>query len=276
MGNKLPVVAAIPNYNMGDNLHRLLPQVLAQGYDGVYVLDDASTDHSADVVRQFGDDVTFVRSPRNQGAGANRNQIIDQVADRSLIHFVDADMELQTEGIPTTARELFARYAGDGVGLVGGLVCKQDGSQEPHNYGAVFSAWGGLSSGFPLMIDRLRSHPQLARAAQRLVGPIMKGWPNILTTPTPAPAYWLHEGNMLVDSDVLRSLGGYDPVLRCHETQDLAIRMEKRGIKRQFDPAIKVLHLHIDVRGKNRNKWANRAVLQLIHKHGFLRWLCDT
>lgn len=70
MGTKTPVVAAIPNYNMGHNLNRLLPEVLAQGYDAVYVLDDASTDDSADVVRQFGSDVKFVRSPRNQGAGA--------------------------------------------------------------------------------------------------------------------------------------------------------------------------------------------------------------
>jgi GT2 family glycosyltransferase len=275
VGKKLPVVAAIPNYNMGDNLHRLLPQVLAQDYDGVYVLDDASTDHSADVVRDFGSDITLVRSRHNRGAGANRNQIIDQVDDRTLIHFIDADMELQTIGIPATAREVFARYTDQGVGLIGGLVCRLDGSQEPHNYGAVFSAWGGLTSGLPLMIDRLRANPHLAQAAQRLMGPIMKDWPNILASPAPTPAYWLHEGNMLVDSGVLRSLGGYDPVLRCHETQDLAIRMEKRGIERQFDPAIKVLHLHIDVRGKNRNKWANKAVLQLIRKHGFLRWLCD-
>jgi GT2 family glycosyltransferase len=271
----MPVVAAIPNYNMGHNLDILLPQVLAQGYDGVYVLDDASTDHSADVVGRFGSDVTFVRSPRNRGAGANRNQIIDQVGDGTLIHFVDADMELQTDRIPETAREVFARYADRGVGLIGGLVCRHDGSQEPHNYGAVFSAWGGLTSGLPLLIDRLRTNPRLAAAAQRLAGPLMKDWPNVLATPTPTPAYWLHEGNMLVDSGVLRSLGGYDPVLRCHETQDLAIRMEKRGIGRQFDPEIKTIHLHIDVRGKNRNRWANTAVRQLIRKHGLMRWLCD-
>lgn len=275
MGTKTPVIAAIPNYNMGENLRTLLPQVLMQGYDEVYVLDDASTDHSADVVAQFGSDVTLIRSRHNLGAGANRNQIIDRVCDGTLIHFVDADMELLTAAIPTAARELFARYADRGVGLIGGLVCRHDGSQEPHNYGAVFSAWGGLTSGLPLAVDRLRGRPRLAEALQRLVGPIMKDWPNILAPPSPTSAYWLHEGNMLVDARVLRALGGYDPVLRCHETQDLAIRMENRGILRQFDPAIKVMHLHIDVRGNNRSAWANSAVLQLIRKHGVLRWLCD-
>ena len=64
MPKELPVGAAIPNYNMGENLRRLLPQVLAQHYDAVFVLDDASTDDSADVVSEFGADVKLARSPR--------------------------------------------------------------------------------------------------------------------------------------------------------------------------------------------------------------------
>jgi len=81
LAKELPVIAAIPNYNMGDNLRRLLPQVLAQHYNAVFVLDDASTDHSVDVVSGFGGEVKLVRSPENRGAGANRNQIIDHVHD---------------------------------------------------------------------------------------------------------------------------------------------------------------------------------------------------
>jgi glycosyltransferase involved in cell wall biosynthesis len=63
MVRQLPVVAAIPNFNMADSLRRLIPQVMAQCYDAVYVLDDASTDHSFDVVNEFGSDVTMVQSP---------------------------------------------------------------------------------------------------------------------------------------------------------------------------------------------------------------------
>src|SRR4029077_5074528 len=100
MAERLPVVAAIPNYNMGDNLGKLLPQVLAQRYDGVFVLDDASTDHSVEVIAQFDDEVKVVRSPENRGAGANRNQIIDYVGDGAIIHFIDADMDLATAEIP--------------------------------------------------------------------------------------------------------------------------------------------------------------------------------
>lgn len=275
MPTELPVVAAIPNYNMGDNLCRLLPQVLAQHYDAVFVLDDASTDHSVDVVSEFGDEVKLVRSPDNRGAGANRNQIIDHVGDGALIHFIDADMDLETPDTPAVAREVVQRYAGRRVGMVGGLVSRVDGSQEPGNYGAVFSLWGSSTSNLPLIIDRLRDKPRLAGAVQRLAAPFMRDWPNVLESPAAAPAYWLHEGNILVYSSLFRSVGGYDPVLRSHEVQDLAIRLEKIGIKRQFDPTIRVVHHHIDVRGKNRRKWENRALLYLIRKHGLFRFLTD-
>ena len=111
MAKQSPVVAAIPNYNMADNLRKLLPQILTQRYDRVFVLDDASSDHSVDVVSGFSDEVKLLRSRENGGAGANRNQIIDHVEDGAIIHFIDADMELKTAETPTVAREVFARYA---------------------------------------------------------------------------------------------------------------------------------------------------------------------
>ena len=275
MPKELPVVAAIPNYNMGDNLRRLLPQVLAQQYDAVFVLDDASTDDSADVVSQFGADVKFVRSRENRGAGANRNQIIDQVEDGALIHFIDADMDLETSEIPTVAREVAERYADRGVGMIGGLVTLANGRQEWCNHGAVLSLWGNATGLLQFSIDRLREKPRLAGAIRRVVGPAIRDWPNTLEPPAPAPAYWVHEGNMLVYSTIFRSIGGFDPALRAQEIQDLSTRLEKRGIKRQFDPSIRVVHHHIDVRGKNRHKWENNATRYLIRKHGLYRFLTD-
>jgi GT2 family glycosyltransferase len=275
MVRQLPVVAAIPNFNMAESLRRLIPQVLAQRYDGVYVLDDASTDHSVDVVKEYWGDVTMVLSSENRGAGANRNQIIDHVGDQAIIHFVDADMDLKTAETPSVARQVVDHYAERGVGVVGGLVTLVDGRQEYCNYGAVFSLWGNLSSNLPRAIDRLRAKPRLARALRTATSAASSRWPDVLETPAPAPAYWVHEGNMLVRADLFRSIGGYDSKLRHHEVQDLAIRLRKRGIKTQFDPSIHVVHQHIDVRGKSRNKWAREATRYLIRKHGLYRFLTD-
>jgi GT2 family glycosyltransferase len=274
MSKKLPVVAAIPNYNMGSHLHRLLPQLLDQGYDRIYVLDDGSTDKSVEVVELFDDDVTLVRSPENQGCTANRNQIIDHVGDDELIHFIDADMDLETADTASVARDVMARYADRGVGAVGGLVCRVDGSQEPYNYGPVFALRTHLTS-IPPLIDRVRNKQQIANAVRRVNVPAMKYWPNVLEPPAPSEAYWLHEGNMLIYSSVYRAIGGYDPLMRNHGAQDLAIRLENRGIKRHFDPSIKVVHHYIDVRGKKRRRQQQESVRYLMRKHGLTRYLTD-
>ena len=210
MAKELPVVAAIPNFNMGDSLRRLIPQVLS-ALHRVFVLDDASTDHTVDVVSEFGDDVKLVRSQENRGAGANRNQVMPYVEDGAILHFIDADMDLETAEIPSVARELFARYAEWGVGVIGGLVNRADGTQEPVNYGAVYSVLGILSGSHVLLVDRYRERPRLAGAIQRPATPIARDCPTLLGPPAPAPTYWVHEEDGLVYSTVFRSVGGYDP-----------------------------------------------------------------
>lgn len=275
MADRLPVVAAVPNYNMGGELRRLLPQLLDQGYDAIFVLDDASTDDSVEVVREFGDAVTLLASPHNRGAGANRNQIIGRVPDGTLIHFIDADMDLMTTDTAAVARSLAARYAPQGVGVIGGLVSRSDGSQEPHNFGPAFSLRASLTSWVPLAIDRVRDKPKLAAVVERMGRSALTQWPDVARPPMPARVYWLHEGNMLIFSDALRRVGGYDPSMREHEAQDFSIRLEKQGIKRQFDPSIKVVHHYVDVRGKTRTKKQLDAAIHLIRKHGVKRFLTD-
>ncbi|MGV0642178.1 glycosyltransferase [Mycolicibacterium sp. XJ2546] len=272
MSKQLPVIAAIPNYNMGGHLRRLLPQALDQGYDRVFVLDDGSTDDSVEVVKSFDGEVTLVQSARNQGCTANRNQIIDQVDDNVLIHFIDADMDLATPETASVAREVAARYAGSAVGAIGGLVCRVDGSQEPYNYGPAFALRTHLNS-VPPLIDRVREKPRVAHAVRTLSRPAMKYWPDVLEPSKPAPAFWLHEGNMLIYSSIFRAMGGYDPLLRNHGAQDLALRLEQRGVKRQFDPSIKVVHHYIDVRGRKRKMQQAQSLHYLWRKHGFVRWL---
>jgi N-acetylglucosaminyl-diphospho-decaprenol L-rhamnosyltransferase len=276
MTHRVPVVAAIPNYNMGKHLRQLITQLLSQRYEHIFVLDDASTDDSVDIVGEFGDDVRLLRSPENRGAGANRNQIIDHVADETLIHFIDADMELRTADTPTVAREIAGRYLRQGVGMIGGLVSRVDGSQEYCNYGAAFSLWGNFTSNVPRLIDHWRHKPRLAGLVHRLAGPIAPGWPSLLDEPIPRRAYWLHEGNLLIYSDVFKAVGGYDPVLRSHEAQDLAIRLNDKHIGRQFDPSIRVVHHHVDVRGRNRRKWESSATRYLIRKHGMARFIAGS
>ncbi len=270
--SKLPVVAAVPNYNMGENLKSLIPALLNQEYAAVYVLDDASTDNSIDIVKSYGTDVNLIRGQENIGAGSNRNRIIGHV-ESAILHFIDADMELKTPDTPNVASDRFSYYQDQGVGVMGGLVSRKDSSQEPYNYGPRFCLKTNTTAGLPLIIDRLKDKPYTAVAARRLGQAIMKDWPNVLSHPTATKAFWVHEGNMFIPADLFNKIGGYDPKLRAHETQDLSLRLEQKGIKRQFDPSVEVVHHYIDVRGNQRNNEQLKAMAYLIHKHGILNWI---
>lgn len=272
MPSRPQVVAAIPNYNMGEHLSRLLPQMLTQGYDHVFVLDDASTDDSVDVVAGFAGDVTMVRSAQNRGAGANRNQIIDHVDDATLIHFVDADMDVVSRETASLAADLMQFYQPRGIGALGGLVRRADGSQDPFNYGPVFSLRGNLTS-IPWMLDGVRDVAAVRAVATKVPLPGTRHWPNIFAEPTPTPTYWLHEGNLVIGAGAFKAIGGYDARIRSHEAQDLAIRLDRIGVGRQFDPRIELIHHYIDVRGKSRRRYEREAAYYLIRKHGLVRFL---
>src|SRR5882724_6321869 len=103
---KQPVIAAIPNYNMADSLTELLPQLLKQGYDHIYVLDDASTDNSVEVTRRFGPQVTVIAGEHNLRSGGNRNRILEAHPEECIIHFLDADIRLEADDIPAQARHM--------------------------------------------------------------------------------------------------------------------------------------------------------------------------
>src|ERR1017187_8500046 len=138
MSANRPVVAAIPNYNMAESLSVLLPQLAAQEYADIFVLDDASTDHSREVVRDFDSNAHFISSSESKGAGAARNLIIGRfLGHRSIIHFMDADVDLVSDRTPELANELMPNAPV--IGSIGGLITTPTGSQSPWNYGPYLS-----------------------------------------------------------------------------------------------------------------------------------------
>jgi glycosyltransferase involved in cell wall biosynthesis len=91
MNQDNPLVSVIiPVYNCGKYLGQAIESVLAQTYRQVEIIivDDGSTDGSADVARRFAT-VTYCFQP-NQGIGAARNRGID-VANGGFFAFLDAD-----------------------------------------------------------------------------------------------------------------------------------------------------------------------------------------
>lgn len=85
------VSTVIPTYNRASTLARALHSVYAQTVmpEEVIVIDDGSTDATADVVALF-PDVVFIRLTQNCGAAHARNQGI-RAASGKLVAFLDSD-----------------------------------------------------------------------------------------------------------------------------------------------------------------------------------------
>ncbi len=104
------ITVVIPLYNKEKMVAETLRSVLAQTYRDyeVVVVDDGSTDGSADVVRQFDDPRIRLVSQKNAGVSAARNRGIEE-AKGEHIAFLDAD-DKWDEGHLENLHDLIVRY----------------------------------------------------------------------------------------------------------------------------------------------------------------------
>lgn len=271
MSNKLPVIAVIPNYNMADSLTELLPQVLQQEYDDVFVLDDASTDHSQEVINSFGKAVHFISSAENKGAGATRNRIIPAIGHEAVIHFIDADMRLTAPNLPELAR---ASVANPDVSFVGGLVTDTKGWQSVWNYGPRQCASNDLRAPIQARIETLlKTDSEKAERLHNRFANFLQDWPNPFEKPAARKIFWALESNLVIKSTLFEAIGGYDENLREHEIQDLAIRLDKWNLSSNFEPLVSAIHTAVQVRNANRGAAMGNAELYIARKHGLKNWL---
>ncbi|MGH7195304.1 MAG: glycosyltransferase family 2 protein [Candidatus Saccharimonadales bacterium] len=272
MANKIPVVAAIPNYNMAGGLERLLPQVLAQSYDHVYVLDNASTDNSRQIAMNFGSRVTCVAGEQNICSAGNRNRIMDQLKTNTLIHFLDADVELISANNPEKIRKIMSQ---PNVGFAGALVKNSDGKQILWNYGPRQCLHTYISARIHnYMESRPGRNPNFQNLIRRTFNSWLADWPNPGKTPNSQKTYWVNECNLIIESSKFQQLGGFDEQVHSHDIQDLAIRSQKAGYVTLFEPTISVVnHNNKNVRSGNRKKARRRAESYIARKNGLGQWL---
>ena len=87
------VSVIMPNYNSARFIKATVESVVAQTYTNweLIIVDDCSTDHSPDMIRQLADDrIRVVESTSNGGAAAARNKAIELARGR-WIAFLDSD-----------------------------------------------------------------------------------------------------------------------------------------------------------------------------------------
>jgi glycosyltransferase involved in cell wall biosynthesis len=97
------VSVVIPVFNSAATIERAVASVLAQRFDGeveVIVVNDGSTDGSAETLRGFGDRIRMIEQA-NRGAAAARNAGV-AVAQGEYLAFLDADDEWLPEKLAET------------------------------------------------------------------------------------------------------------------------------------------------------------------------------
>jgi len=100
------IAVVIPAYNAGRYVARAIDSVLAQTRpaDQIIVVDDGSTDNTAEAVAAYRHEVRYIRQ-RNAGASAARNAGIE-AAEREWIAFLDADDEWLPEKLQVQSEHL--------------------------------------------------------------------------------------------------------------------------------------------------------------------------
>ena len=166
----MKISVIIPAYNAEKHVARAIESVLAQTRpaDEIIVIDDGSTDGTADVIRSFGDRVILIQQP-NAGVSVARNTGIN-AATGDWIAFLDADDEWRPEKLKLQTDHLarnpdlkwtFTNLSWDkqkpgDVRPIHPLCCLSDmaaGSEYFDDY--LFAYWHGFfASTITLMIQR--------------------------------------------------------------------------------------------------------------------------
>lgn len=129
----LPLVSIlIPCYNAETWVADCVESALRQTYPNkeVIVVDDGSTDGSAEVICKFGDRITFKRVP-NAGANATRNYLT-QLARGEWLQYLDADDYLLPEKIASQVDLIRSRP--DAVDVVYSPMIMHDASKPDRDY----------------------------------------------------------------------------------------------------------------------------------------------
>lgn len=85
------VTAIVPAYNEGPRIGRVLEVLTTyDGFDEVIVVDDGSSDNTAEVAQRYG--VRYIRNPENCGKGRSMD-IAVRAAQGDILFFADADVK---------------------------------------------------------------------------------------------------------------------------------------------------------------------------------------
>ena len=97
--NNIRISAVMPAYNAEKHIRRAIESIIKQSRpaDEIIIVDDGSTDGTADIIRKYGDKIKYVYQ-ENAGEAVARNRAIEEAA-CEWVAFLDADDEWLPENL---------------------------------------------------------------------------------------------------------------------------------------------------------------------------------
>src|SRR4051794_30658424 len=233
-GPTLRASVVIPNWNGKDLLEKYLPSVVeAMGDHEVIVVDNGSTDGSADFVRRRFPTVKLLALPKNLGFGGGSNAGF-RAATNDIVVLLNSDMRVA----PDFLAPLLEGFRDPAVFAVSCQIFFSDPNKLREETGLTQGWWqdGAL------------------RVRHRIDSEIKDLY----------PCFYGGGGSCAFDRNKFLELGGFDELYRPFylEDTDLGYLAWKRGWKVLYQPASVVYHEHRGTIGKNFSAVYIHSVLQ--------------
>ncbi len=228
-----PLAVVIVNFNTGPHLQRCLESLtshLERPYEAV-VVDNASTDGSADCVGQFGDAVRLLTNRTNAGfARAVNRGVRDTHAPFVLL--LNPDAQISPASVALLLYELRAQPA---CAVISPAVLNEDGSFQGNARGDMT-----LSTGLFGRTTLLSRWLPDAREARRNV---IRG-AEVPEGVTSVPVDWVSGACWLIRREAFERAGGFDEgYFLFFEDADLCRRLRQQGYEVRYMPSVRLTHV---------------------------------
>lgn len=225
------VAAVIVNYNAGPLLAEAVRSALLAGVSQVCVVDNHSTDQSLEHLAQNITDkrVQVIKNTANLGFASACNIGIQASSARFML-FLNPDGAL-TDG--ALARLLAVLKSRPDIGMVGGLLCNPDGSEQPGGRRVFPTPRRAFVRAFGLSL--------LSRQLPNLFADFLLHQQAVPEAPTPVEA--ISGACMLVKREAIDAVGMWDEGYFLHcEDLDWCMRFQRGGWQIVFVPDAQVFH----------------------------------
>ena len=227
----------IISWNTKDYLKKCLESLKpfdAAGINRTLVIDNASSDQSAEMVRQNFPSVDLIENEENLGFARACNQGVEK-SDSEFILFLNSDCEIRDPNLFATVEKQFSRD--ETIGVVGPLVLYPNGRLQ--------SAGQEFTSVKKLIKQQLLFHS----------APLFLNKVNV--PKEPFEANYVSGSCLFIRKNALDDIGYFDESLVMYtEDMDLCLRAKRSGYKVVVVPGASIIHY----KSKSTNKNLSQAL----------------